>query len=1705
MSGGRRRYHLQRGAKDAVYASRLASTGPPVITAPIDGIGTTGGSSHPSALSAASCGGSNISGDASATDSIVAPLSPGRDDGRRRTRRRVSTASFAGRGPSSSSSSSSRRVTKKLWDCEACTFQNSFRRKKCEMCGFARTDPASMANKPGGSAHASPRPLDPTLDPIAAAEDNGREKVVNEGGISKKFQCSDRQRKVVPPPPKRRRRSEGTLRSPERPGVGGVDVDAVDLSGERPARRRAGSGSDARGMVERSDVVSNAANDLGEPLQRTKRRRRSEQRGPLSPLSAGPPALGNVVSSGAAAATGGDCAAVGGSQCGGKEEADKGGSLPYHRHTSGHHACAGSEDSGNVPCTAAAVAGRVSESSIYKRGGWPFSGLVAGEESRLMQTPRFGDAAAPTVAMTMETPRRGKTTTVSETRDEKEEEVNVDLFSDVAFRTASRGCGSWSRGSEDRDKRRRSLLDGEYGQGSIGLVDGGGACTLVSLTRGVGDDAEQSEADVPLAVNAMSQEERAGERPGPSEFPGDGLNVESEVVRACDGGDTVPLGSTGIDSSLKNLYLDETVPIASGDDVRAAASNETTPPSSLSNDVGPVYCAIDDSLKISESFPCNGIVSNNGRTVVSEVGVLTDRGMEGIVALSPKRTVLMPLHSSVQSHVDCPKGAKDSLHKSEGMASQSMLIPVVGGNSDAFLSQDCVVIDNQLISISEDSIDSDKMDNDSWTSKGGTCCRADPAHSSLDEAPQLQSQTDAIGIHWRKDEEDKRGIPWLASSKEEGKVTETALPGASLAEEKITETSKGETNTDANPVSGRADCTEPRRKVGSNILTEHTEMTERASEPERLTEEMDTSSSILLEKFQTVNEAKLMHSSPEAIPTAKILFPSSDMDLVECLVSSENYKDPGKSTSSGEGISDSRYSVVQSTMSSPLYTQKTSNADKDFIKSPGSMSKTNHLFTHHSEKENLLIVRRTDIVANMRLSLPSLAAFRTARKDKTITVSPESMVKANRPFSNLNKVVGMILSTSSEAEHGGKSSLSTVNNENRTTSFQNDRSSIGIAGQGCDSAISDASAKVNRPIGAAHDILSDTMAVASSMSVSNEREEEGENEQSGLLLPKDLGNPVAGRVFVPDVIPKDTVDPVKSLNISNQSSDELVKAKNIERNCLDLLRISGESCPTSTSLKGSKHLLRTSLMSGCDNQYSPNVLSKEKGTAPYVLGKVEETPLTRPRPKDPAVVTKPTSQLKNPYATNRKKTKIIGAHNDEMLPVSCRINHFSNDLYGLPCHNVPRATARSVDILPPKKPGIGGNEINRLSKADLKSNLNKRLCQGKKTSLLQFEALNDMEMDPVQSLHAGTHPTTLKLTSTNAENLRFDSHTGLPCGIFGTNDFPKIDFIGNIKTVRRSLIKIGCDSSLLSDAWISNHIRWINWKLASMERRFPKVLAGRYLTYSHVLSQLHRRYKRELCNAQRPAVRKVLNRDIAPSRLMILCVSQILAWPVIKDPALSGRSQTANIFRLELTDGWYAVQAIIDEHMESFVHHGKIQVGTKLMISNATLVGGEDGVDPLDSSYSSSRRDCPVALRLTANATRIAAWNSSLGFVRVTSKSQAHEGFLLVQSLFDVIPGGGVIPAIELIICKRYPRMFLEQRTRDDGSLETRELTEAQEESIQRDFESKRVRVMEKVAESALKECSKVCFTIISLSSMRRCRFQILPHKMRCSPLSLYL
>lgn len=52
----------------------------------------------------------------------------------------------------------------------------------------------------------------------------------------------------------------------------------------------------------------------------------------------------------------------------------------------------------------------------------------------------------------------------------------------------------------------------------------------------------------------------------------------------------------------------------------------------------------------------------------------------------------------------------------------------------------------------------------------------------------------------------------------------------------------------------------------------------------------------------------------------------------------------------------------------------------------------------------------------------------------------------------------------------------------------------------------------------------------------------------------------------------------------------------------------------------------------------------------------------------------------------------------------------------------------------------------------------------------------------------------------------------------------------------------GVDPTLISEAWVFNHYRWIVWKRASMERAFPDVMGGRCLTPEQVLLQLKLRY-----------------------------------------------------------------------------------------------------------------------------------------------------------------------------------------------------------------------------------------------------------------------
>jgi len=53
---------------------------------------------------------------------------------------------------------------------------------------------------------------------------------------------------------------------------------------------------------------------------------------------------------------------------------------------------------------------------------------------------------------------------------------------------------------------------------------------------------------------------------------------------------------------------------------------------------------------------------------------------------------------------------------------------------------------------------------------------------------------------------------------------------------------------------------------------------------------------------------------------------------------------------------------------------------------------------------------------------------------------------------------------------------------------------------------------------------------------------------------------------------------------------------------------------------------------------------------------------------------------------------------------------------------------------------------------------------------------------------------------------------------------------------------------------------------------------------------------------------------------------------------------------MELSDGWYSVAAAHDAAMESLLTQGKVKEGTKMMVSGASLIGLDQGCDPLDVS-----------------------------------------------------------------------------------------------------------------------------------------------------------
>ncbi|CAH7276384.1 Brca2 [Phodopus roborovskii] len=225
----------------------------------------------------------------------------------------------------------------------------------------------------------------------------------------------------------------------------------------------------------------------------------------------------------------------------------------------------------------------------------------------------------------------------------------------------------------------------------------------------------------------------------------------------------------------------------------------------------------------------------------------------------------------------------------------------------------------------------------------------------------------------------------------------------------------------------------------------------------------------------------------------------------------------------------------------------------------------------------------------------------------------------------------------------------------------------------------------------------------------------------------------------------------------------------------------------------------------------------------------------------------------------------------------------------------------------------------------------------------------------------------------------------------------------------------GVDPKLISSLWVSNHYRWIVWKLAAMEFAFPKEFANRCLNPERVLLQLKYRYDVEIDHSSRSALKKILERDDTAAKTLVLCVSDIIASST-SGPETSGSKTSGadpkSIDTVELTDGWYAVKAQLDPPLVALVKSGRLTVGQKIITYGAELVGSPDACTPLEALDS-------LRLKISANSTRPARWHSKLGFF--------HDPRPFPLPLSSLFSDGGSVGCVDVIVQRVYPLQWVEK------------------------------------------------------------------------------
>ncbi|KAM4796088.1 breast cancer type 2 susceptibility protein [Rhinophrynus dorsalis] len=220
----------------------------------------------------------------------------------------------------------------------------------------------------------------------------------------------------------------------------------------------------------------------------------------------------------------------------------------------------------------------------------------------------------------------------------------------------------------------------------------------------------------------------------------------------------------------------------------------------------------------------------------------------------------------------------------------------------------------------------------------------------------------------------------------------------------------------------------------------------------------------------------------------------------------------------------------------------------------------------------------------------------------------------------------------------------------------------------------------------------------------------------------------------------------------------------------------------------------------------------------------------------------------------------------------------------------------------------------------------------------------------------------------------------------------------------------GVDPKLISPDWVYNHYRWIIWKLAAMELRFPETFASRCLTPERVLLQLKYRYDVEIDKSQRSAIKKIMERDDSPAKTLVLCISKILSYPSSNKNEQDDSKQVSAV--IEVTDGWYGIKALLDPALTALLRSGRLFIGQKIIVHGAELTGSEDACTPLEAPES-------LMLKIAANSTRPARWYARLGYFQ-----DPRPFCLRLSSLYCE---GGIVGCVDVLIQRIYPMQWMEK------------------------------------------------------------------------------